>query len=136
MDEAALRSLAHAKTADARLLLEAGRAANAFYLAGYAVELALKSVIARAFVAGTIPDRKFVNDIHTHDLARLLALAGLGPAMKADSDLSPALGTSWSFVLRWSEASRYADTRLDAASDLLSAIDDPSHGVLAWIARH
>jgi HEPN domain-containing protein len=45
IDKARLIELAEAKLEDAKLLLGAGRAANACYLAGYAVELMLKAIV-------------------------------------------------------------------------------------------
>jgi HEPN domain-containing protein len=48
MNRADLQSLSNLRLADARALLSAGRFAAAYYLAGYAVECALKACIARA----------------------------------------------------------------------------------------
>ena len=42
-----LQALAQAKLDDAKLLFDNGRFSNAYYLAGYAVELGLKACIAR-----------------------------------------------------------------------------------------
>jgi HEPN domain-containing protein len=46
IDKARLIELAEAKLEDAKLLLNAGRAANAYYLAGYTVELMLKAILS------------------------------------------------------------------------------------------
>jgi HEPN domain-containing protein len=69
--------LAEEKLADAELLLNAGRHSNAYYLAGYAAELLLKAIISKRFSADTIPDRRLVNAVHTHNLRELVAHAGL-----------------------------------------------------------
>ncbi len=48
--------LAAAKCEDATLLLAHARFSSAYYLAGYALELALKACIAKQFAAEVIPD--------------------------------------------------------------------------------
>ena len=57
IDKARLIELAELKLEDAKLLLSAGRPANAYYLAGYAVELMLKAVVSSRFRTDTLPDR-------------------------------------------------------------------------------
>jgi len=52
-----LRANAQAKLDDAELLLENKKFANAYYLAGYAVEIGLKACIAAHISAETIPVR-------------------------------------------------------------------------------
>jgi hypothetical protein len=56
-----LQQLAELRLMDAVLLHENARYSSAYYLSGYAVELALKACIARQIVQNMIPDRGFVN---------------------------------------------------------------------------
>ena len=63
-----LEALSETRLQDAILLLESGRASSAYYLAGYAVELALKACIAKSFHPNAIPDKAFVNEIYTQQL--------------------------------------------------------------------
>jgi HEPN domain-containing protein len=63
IDKARLIELAEAKLADAKLLLSAGRGANAYYLAGYAVELMLKAILSGRFRENTLPDRTLINQL-------------------------------------------------------------------------
>ena len=116
--------------ADAQVLMEAGRAANAYYLAGYAVEMALKAVIAREFRGEDLPDRRFVTDAHTHDLNALLRLAELQTILRSSG---VPLQRSWATVEGWSERSRYTSASLAEASNLLAAVGDPDAGVLLWL---
>jgi HEPN domain-containing protein len=58
-----LIKIAEAKAGDALLLLQHGRHSNAYYLSGYAVEIALKAIIATEFRHDTFPDRDFVTKI-------------------------------------------------------------------------
>jgi hypothetical protein len=46
-------------------------------LAGYSVECGLKACVAKQIREHDFPDRQFVLDSYTHDLNRLIGLAGL-----------------------------------------------------------
>src|SRR5436309_15932592 len=81
IDKARLVELAEAKLEDAKLLLSAGRTDNAYYLAGYAVELMLKAILSGRFRENTLPDRALINQLYSHDLAKLARLALLDVAL-------------------------------------------------------
>ena len=66
-DRATFQQLAEERLAEARALLKAGHPSGAYYLAGYAVECALKAKIAMQFRANEIPDRSLVNKAYDHD---------------------------------------------------------------------
>jgi HEPN domain-containing protein len=53
-----LQFLARARLTEARALLDAGHPDGAYYLAGYAVECALKACIAKATQRHEFPDKK------------------------------------------------------------------------------
>jgi hypothetical protein len=126
--------LSHLRISEARLLLRAGAVQGAYYLAGYAVECALKACIARQFRQHDLPDRALVNDVYTHDLDRLLGLAGLRPALKQDAAVDPLLQTNWDVVKDWNETARYhATITATEAQDLYSACTSRRYGVLAWL---
>ena len=72
-----LQARAQAKLDDALLLLLNNRFSNAYYLAGYAIEMALKACVAAQIVAETIPDKELLNKILNHDFKVLVGLAGL-----------------------------------------------------------
>lgn len=129
-----LRRLSRLRINEARLLLRAGAVQGAYYLAGYAVECALKSCIARQFQQHDLPDRALVNDVYTHDLDRLLGLAGLRPALKQEAAAYPLLQTNWDVVKDWKETARYNPTiTAREAQDLYSACTARRYGVLAWL---
>ncbi len=128
--------MAQVRLEDALFLLSAGKSSSAYYLAGYAVELALKVCIASLFHSDTIPDKGFVNNVYKHDLAALLNMAGL----KADFDLAmtadPDLAAAWGIATKWSEESRYSLWDPITAAALLGAISHPHHGVFQWVKTH
>lgn len=75
-DRATFQQLAEERLAEATLLLAQGYPSGAYYLAGYAVECALKASIATRFKADEIPDKSLVNSVYTHKLIELLRLSG------------------------------------------------------------
>lgn len=104
-------------------------------MAGYAVEFGLKAVLAKQFQSATIPNKKLVLDIHTHNLDALVKLAGLKRSLDAEVLVSPAFELNWSVVKDWSEASRYAAWTPQEAVDLVNAVGNRSNGVIKWVAR-
>src|SRR3954465_8548388 len=119
--KARLIELAETKLEDAKLLLSAGRADNAYYLAGYAVELMLKAILSGRFRENTLPDRALINQLYSHDLDRRLRLALLDVALQQHekSDAEPRL--RWDIVLEWTGESRYGDYSADAATHFIEA---------------
>jgi HEPN domain-containing protein len=133
IDKARLIELAEAKLADAKILLSAGRADNAYYLAGYAVELMLKAILSGRFRENTLPDRALINQLYSHDLVRLMRLALLDVARQQHEESDADFGLRWDIVLEWTEESRYGSYGTDAAAALIEAIENPEHGVLPWL---
>jgi len=118
------------------MLLRAGRSSSAYYLAGYAVELALKACISSSFLSDTIPDKAFVTEIYTHNLEKLLGTAGLQYHFTSDSKKNPSLAAAWGIASKWTEASRYTLWDQVSASNLVDAIGDPQNGVFQWVKKH
>lgn len=131
-----LRANAQAKLDDALILLGQQRWSNAYYLAGYAVEMALKACIAAQFVAEAIPDKSFVNSLYCHDLKKLVTLAGLTAELNQAEDASEEFGANWALVAQWDESSRYDSKDAISAQALLQAISEPNTGVFQWITQH
>src|SRR4051812_47467578 len=76
------QTLADKRMREARALLAAGEPDGAFYLAGYAVECALKACIIKKLNASDKwPDRNFSDLCYRHDLLVLLRLADLESLM-------------------------------------------------------
>jgi hypothetical protein len=106
---------------------------GAYYLAGYAVECALKACIAKSVGLHDFPDKQLANDSHTHNVAALLRVAGLDENLADDADANIELKQNWAIVKKWSERSRYDRHSVEAAKELFFAITDPTDGVLTWI---
>ena len=113
---------------EAQLLLDHQQWDGAYYLAGYAVEYALKvKIIGIVMQSDAFPERRSENRYYQHDLEALRHLAGLEAEMEADLPAKFA----WTLVRDWNEQSRYALGRSEqAARDFLDAI---KLRILPWI---
>lgn len=131
-----LQQLSRAKLEDALILARAGRYSNAYYLAGYAVELALKTCISRQFLAETIPDPELARRVFDHDLGKLVTLAGLSSALKEKVATDRNFAANWSTVTEWKVESRYEVADRYSCAVLLDAIQDHKSGVLAWLSQY
>jgi HEPN domain-containing protein len=131
-----LTRLAEEKAADAKLLLEHGRYSNAYYLAGYAVEIGLKAVISREFRADTLPDKGFVNKIYVHKLIELVRLAGLETEFENRRRIDADFRTAANVIADWSEEARYRNVEPTVAKAMLEAVLDEDAGFLPWLKTH
>ena len=79
-----LQTLAEMRLREAGILLAAGELDGAYYVAGYAVEFALKACIIKRKLAVPEywPEKSFTQQCHTHDLSCLMELADLETEVK------------------------------------------------------
>ncbi|MFN2571351.1 MAG: DNA-binding protein [Gemmatimonadales bacterium] len=134
MNRVELQVLADIRVGDAALLLQGARYPGAYYVAGYAVECALKAAIAKQIREHDFPEKKLVNDSHTHDLERLLAISGLKPQFDIRVAGDNAFAVNWTTVKDWNETTRYDGTIAEVkARDLFTAVTHQDHGVLPWL---
>lgn len=136
LTKAVLEELAELRLAEAEHLFGVGHYSGAYYLGGYAVEMALKACIADTFRPSTIPDRRFVDKIFTHNLTVLIDSAGLKASRNARSEADHVFAQHWEVVRQWSEEARYVIVGAEKASALVGALRDEDHGVFAWICSH
>lgn len=136
MKKSDLEKVAEAKLADAKLLLDNERYSNAYYLAGYAVEIALKAVIANMMNAHTIPDRRFIEKVYSHRLNELIGLAGLKSELDNDHAADAELKANWAIVANWTPEVRYAVIEKRTSQVMILSITESKSGVFPWIKRH
>jgi HEPN domain-containing protein len=129
-----LHDLAETRIREAEVLLSHDCPEGAYYLAGYAVECALKACIAKQIKKHDFPDRKLILDSYTHDLSKLLSLSGVKDKQRKRAAQNPDFELSWAVVKDWSEKEAYAPS-IDGqrAQNLLVAITDPKAGILPWL---
>ena len=136
MDRRDLQELSTVRLREAKALLDQGFFDGAYYLAGYAVECAIKACIAKGTRRHEFPDNTKVQSSHTHDLRKLIKVAGLEDAWIEQARTDPHFRTNWDLVQSWSEQSRYRRYSPESARDLLVAVGDRRHGAISWIKLH
>jgi hypothetical protein len=137
MNRADFQSLSEIHLQEAKALLEARHFGGAYYLAGYAVECALKACICKHVNQYEFPiSRTFSNECYSHDFGTLLRVADLTMTLNAALRANPRLKYNWETAGDWGEQSRYNRRLEGAARDLYAAITDPSDGVLEWIKAY
>jgi len=109
---------------------------GAYYLAGYAVECALKACIAKTTVRYDFPAKDRVVSSHTHNLYNLVRLAGMESILTTRNQNDPDFRTNWDVTQRWSEQSRYQRIQPELAKELLNAVSEKGHGIIPWIKQH
>jgi HEPN domain-containing protein len=135
--KAEFQKMAELRLAEAKALLHLGMWDGAYYLCGYAVELALKACIIKMLMAmDAFPEREFSRNCYTHDVEKLLELAKLVTAQKMATDVDLDLLGNWNIVIEWSEEKRYHRIEKSEAEELFTAVADDTHGVLPWIKNH
>jgi HEPN domain-containing protein len=134
MNRGDLHLLAELRVEDARILLEAGRFAGAYYLLGYAVECALKACVAKLTREHDFPDKQLVLDSYTHDLEQLLQISGVEREFDARVRANRAFAVGWTTARDCTEAARYDNNiSVGEARELLKAVTDAESGVLTWL---
>jgi HEPN domain-containing protein len=122
--------------AAAKALLREGNYSAAYYLAGLAVECALKAKISRSVKAGDWPDKDFTLQVHTHKLSALVSHAQLEAARITEGNRSTQFRLNWNTVKDWRVESRYQVWTQAQARDMVEAVGKRGSGVLAWIKGH
>jgi HEPN domain-containing protein len=137
MNRTDLQNLTDLRIREAKILLDGGSYPGAFYLAGYAIECALKACIAKETKQYDFPDKpEQVKQIYSHNLERLLSVAKLKDKLEDDIKSNKDLRAYWNSVVDWNEEKRYELGVQEAeARDLYKAIADPVNGVLQWLKK-
>ena len=133
MNRQLFQAVSKLRVQEAQVLLKANQHAGAYYLIGYAIECALKACVAKQVKRYDFPDKKIANEAFTHDLEKLMKVAGLAPEFERDRKANASLDLNWAVVKDWSESVRY-DLGITAAQarDLFSACTGKD-GVLPWV---
>ncbi|HKI35231.1 MAG TPA: HEPN domain-containing protein [Gemmataceae bacterium] len=124
---------------DAKALLGRKRWAGAYYMSGYVIECGLKSCLLRHLgesdaIFGDEKYLKRLADCWTHDLVKLVSLAGLEADFGVARGANTTLDAYWGVVKDWKETSRYVETRPEAeARAMFEAVSQKPDGVFQWI---
>jgi HEPN domain-containing protein len=135
MNRADLQKLSNIRIREAKILFAAGEYSGAYYLAGYAVECALKACIAKGVQRYDFPDKSLAQKSYVHVLGDLVKLADPNSELAAATRANPKLEAGWNLAKSWTEQSRYSTRTKNEAEAIIDAIARRNDGVLAWIKR-
>ena len=134
MNRQDLQILSKIRIRESKSLLDAGHYAGSYYLAGYALECAIKSAIAKRTRRYDFPNKKLANESYSHNLQALLKVAGLWVRLDTEMSANTALNDNWSVAKDWDESARYDLKITDVdARDLYSACAAKNNGLLTWL---
>lgn len=128
--------LAERRLREADILLAAGEWSGAYYLAGYAVECAIKACILKHVQQFHMPDKDKINKAWSHDLTALLKEASLASEQQIEAGKDPLFGSYWAVAKDWTETSRYETVTEQDARDLVKVVGSSRSGVMRWLQTH
>lgn len=138
-----LKQLTHLRLREAEVLYDNHLYDGTCYLAGYCIELALKSAICKRMGTANFFDiirSETARAFKIHNLDELITLAGLRPKFDAEVVTNINFRDNWSFIkttINWSEQLRYQLGRNQSdAQMMLLALNDPQNGILPWIKKY
>jgi HEPN domain-containing protein len=134
MNRIEFQQIADLRLQESRVLLDAGFPDGAYYLAGYAVECALKACIAKRTREHHFPE-KDSKEYYIHDLEKLLGFAKLKDDFYQALRANPAMNANWIIAKNWAETSRYQRKTVADATELLNAVEDQTGGLLTWVRK-
>jgi HEPN domain-containing protein len=136
MNRADFQKLAKLRIREAKFLLDNKCYEGAFYLAGYAIECALKACAAKKTKRYDFPPQN-AGALYTHNFESLVTLTGLKPDLDAEMKRVTDFRKNWVVVRGWNPFARY-ETRIDdkRANDLYVAITAEPNGVLSWLKKY
>ena len=132
-----IETLADLRLEEAEYLSKGGYLDGTFYLAGYSVELYLKSKIAKNldvfdFYSQYAPKSDLAKTFLIHNLERLVLLSGLQTKFSAARNVDASLDNCWETIRTWSEIRRYDIKGLrdrDEVDEFINALKT----VIKWI---
>jgi len=133
-----LKRISEARLREAKILFTNNEFDGSVYLAGYALETALKARICKILQVNYPPNNSLSRAFFTHNIEDLVILAGL--KSKFDALLSSNLNfrTNWSVLTDWSEQFRYkriGTNSMQDAKDIIDALEDRNDGILTWLRK-
>src|SRR5271165_183388 len=131
-----LQELSRLRLRETETLYEARLYDGCVYLAGYAVELALKARICRVLRVSEYPSGDLGKAFKVHDLHQLKILAGLSPDI--DVTKNKGLFDNWSKAVAWNPEQRYESPgkyRAGEARVILDSLTAKPNGVFTWLSK-
>lgn len=134
MNKSDLETLVDIRVSEAKVLLESENYQGSYYLAGYALECAIKVCITKQVQQYDFPNKELAQKSHQHKLTDLLGVAGLKQKLSEKEQADLDFKLNWAVAKDWTVESRYeCSIESSKANDLFQAVTDEKSGVLAWL---
>lgn len=134
MNKSDLETLVGIRVSESKVLLESGNYQGSYYLAGYALECAIKACIAKQVQQYDFPNKELAQKSHQHKLTDLLGVAGLKQKLYQKEQAVLDFKLNWAVAKDWTVESRYeCSIESNKANDLFQAVTDENSGVLPWL---
>ena len=134
MNKSDLEALVDIRITEAEVLLEYENYQGAYYLAGYALECAIKACIAKQVQQFDFPNKDLAQKSHQHKLTDLLGVAGLKQKLSEKEQADTDFQLNWAVAKDWTVDSRYERSiESTKANDHYQAVTDENSGILAWL---
>ena len=133
-----LKKLSKTRLKEVKVLFRNGLYDGAAYLAGYAIETALKARICKILNSDYPESGDISRSFLTHKLDNLVKLGGLEKALNIELANNIQFKVNWSLATAWSETLRYkpiGSNSKDNLNNLITALEDGNNGVLTWIKK-
>ncbi|HXJ96063.1 MAG TPA: DNA-binding protein [Terriglobia bacterium] len=127
------QQLADLRVEEAAILAANSKQQGAYYLAGLAVECALKACIAKKTKQNQYPPKN-TSHHYDHNLDVLLNLAELRRELDDEIRRSREFANNWDTVHDWSVEKRYEVTALKG-TEMVAAVNS-ARGVLQWLKQY
>lgn len=131
--------MAQLRLDESSLLLDQNFCTGAHYIAGYAVEFAIKAVICKRLNVEIFDDelldipKEVSKSFKIHNLRNLIILSGLQQELKKLIKEDSEIAKAWTIVSEWNEQQRYKlDCEKATALRFLNAVKI----VIRWIKTH
>jgi HEPN domain-containing protein len=131
-----IQKLSRLRLQEADALYRAQLYDGCVYLAGYAVELALKARICRVLRVNEYPSGDLGKAFRVHSLDQLKVLAGLSPDI--DVRKNKELFDNWSKAVAWNPEQRYESPGKYSAVEaraILDSLTGKPNGVFTWLLK-
>ncbi len=136
MNKSDLEKIVDIRIKEAQVLLDAACYEGAYYLAGYALECAIKACIAKQVQQYDFPNKELTKQSYTHNFTELLGAANLKQILNQKEQQDNDFKLNWSIAKDWNETSRYNNAiEANAAKDLYEAITNTQSGILIWLKK-
>lgn len=132
-----IEKLAAQKLSAAHLLMQNDMYDDAYYLAGYAIELYLKALVCKTlriddFFTFNKGAKEMYRPFKTHGYFELLILSGIYPEYMAAYG-EPDFVAKWSIISGWTEESRY---KCDKGAKDVKEFVTLAEEFCKWIQKH